>query len=167
MTHPSGPDQNAPQYGAPQYGAPQYGAPPGFGPAPAYYGGQALASPTVGFGDAVRSALGQYAGFRGRARRSEYWWFVLFFVLVYLGAALIDGILFGFPLLVVGVLLGLFVPNLAVSVRRLHDTNRSGWWLLLNLVPFGGIVVLVFQCLDSDMGPNQYGPSPKYQPAGF
>ena len=53
------------------------------------------------------------------------------------------------------------VPTLAVSVRRLHDTGRSGWWMLLSLVPFGGIVLLVFDCLDSEPGPNRFGPSPK------
>jgi len=59
-------------------------------------------------------------------------------------------------------LIGTIVPDLAVGVRRLHDTSRSGWWLLIALVPFvGGIILLVFMCLDSTPGPNDYGPSPK------
>ena len=167
--------QGQPGYGAPQqqpgYGAPQqqpgYGyPPPGYGPAPTYAGGQG-AVPSLAFPDAVKSVLNQYANFSGRARRSEYWWFVLFYALVYVVAAIIDGIL-GVPILTLIVALGLLVPALAVSVRRLHDTDRSGWWLLLNLVPFGGIVVLVFSCLDSQPGPNRFGPSPKHQaPAGY
>ena len=60
------------------------------------------------------------------------------------------------------------IVSLAVSVRRLHDTDRSGWWLLLNIVPFGGIVVLVFSCLESTPGPNRFGASPKYPaPTGY
>jgi uncharacterized membrane protein YhaH (DUF805 family) len=118
----------------------------------------------MGFPDAVRSALSQYAVFSGRARRAEYWWFVLFYVIAYVVAAVIDQAL-GAPVLTLIVALGLLVPSLAVSVRRLHDTDRSGWWLLLGLIPFGGIVVLVFECLDGQPGPNRYGPSPKYAPA--
>jgi uncharacterized membrane protein YhaH (DUF805 family) len=64
-------------------------------------------------------------------------------------------------LLFLVVALGLFLPSLAVTVRRLHDTGRSGWWYLISLVPFGGIVLLVFCCLDSTSGPNQFGPNPK------
>ena len=56
--------------------------------------------------------------------------------------------------------LATLVPGLAVSVRRLHDTNKSGWWLLLCLVPFGGLIVLIFECLESDPGDNQFGPNP-------
>ena len=116
------------------------------------------------FGNAVRSVFNQYAGFTGRARRSEYWFFVLFTFLVYLAASVVDAVL-GIPLFTLVVGLGLLVPTLAVSVRRLHDTGRSGWWMLLSLVPFGGIVLIVFDCLDSEPGPNRFGPSPK-QPVG-
>ncbi len=116
------------------------------------------------FGNAVRSVFHQYAGFTGRARRSEYWFFVLFTVLVYVAASVVDAVL-GIPLFTLVVALGLLVPTLAVSVRRLHDTGRSGWWMLLSLVPFGGIVLIVFDCLDSEPGPNRFGPSPK-QPVG-
>ncbi len=112
------------------------------------------------FGNAVRSVFHQYAGFTGRARRSEYWFFVLFTVLVYVAASVVDAFL-GIPLFTLVVALGLLVPTLAVSVRRLHDTGRSGWWMLLSLVPFGGIVLIVFHCLDGEPGPNRFGPSPK------
>ncbi|WNV76823.1 DUF805 domain-containing protein [Geodermatophilus sp. DSM 44513] len=119
----------------------------------------------MSFGDAVRSVLTQYVGFSGRARRSEYWWFFLFSVLVSLAAAAVDAVLdttvFGLV-----VALALFLPSLAVSVRRLHDIGRTGWWVLLGLVPLvGTIVLIVFACLDSEPGPNRFGPAPK-QPIG-
>ena len=105
--------------------------------------------------------LKNYAGFEGRARRAEYWQFALvnFIIIVVLD---IIGVAIKFPFL--GVLYGLavLVPSLAVAFRRLHDTNRSAWWILIGLVPFvGGIVLLVFACLDSTPGPNQFGPNPK------
>jgi uncharacterized membrane protein YhaH (DUF805 family) len=140
-----------PGYG---YGVPGYpAAPPYAGPTPA---GQ-MALP-----DAVRSVLTQYATFTGRARRSEYWWFALAYAVTYFVAALIDGAL-GTTLFTVVVGLALLVPSLAVAVRRLHDIGKSGWWLLIGLVPLvGSIIVLVFACQDSQPGTNQYGPSPKY-----
>lgn len=115
----------------------------------------------MSFADAVRSVLTQYANFNGRARRSEFWWFVLFNVLLsavvsIIGAAAHTSVL-GY---IVG--LALLVPGLAVSVRRLHDTGRSGWWVLIDLVPFVGWIVLVVFCVqDSQPGANAYGPSPK------
>ncbi|TFV46844.1 DUF805 domain-containing protein [Blastococcus sp. TF02A-35] len=117
--------------------------------------------------DAVRSVLTQYAGFSGRARRSEYWWFALFSFGVSVLASAIDAMI-GASVVSLIVSLGLLIPSLAVGVRRLHDTNRSGWWLLIALVPLvGAIVLIVFFCTDSERGPNQWGPSPKYQPAGY
>ena len=154
----SGSDPHYPQEGWSQ-GQPGWGAPqqPGGG----------AASSTMNLPDAVRSVLTQYAVFTGRARRSEYWWFALAYVIAYVVAAVVDAVI-GFPILTLAVALGLLVPSIAVSVRRLHDTDRSGWWLLLNLVPLGGIVVLVFSCLDSQPGRNRYGPSPKHPaPVGF
>ncbi len=118
------------------------------------------------FGNAVRSVFHQYAGFTGRARRSEYWYFVLFTFLVYVAAAVVDAVL-GIPVFTLLTVLALIVPTLAVSVRRLHDTGRSGWWMLLSLVPFGGIVLLVFACTDGGSAPNEYGPSPKAPVAGI
>ena len=112
------------------------------------------------------TALKKYAVFSGRARRKEYWLFMLFFVLVHFAAGVLDGLcsspeadseLFGTL-----VLLALMMPELAVSVRRLHDIGKSGWWLLLWFVPFiGPIVLLIFTLLDSEAGDNQYGPYPK------
>jgi len=111
--------------------------------------------------------LTQYAGFSGRARRSEYWWFALASFLASVVASIIDTAI-GVSILEWILTLALLVPSLAVAVRRLHDTGRSGWWLLIGLIPLvGAIVLLVFFCQDSRPGTNQYGPSPKYQAAGY
>jgi len=130
----------------------------------------------MGLVEAVKSVFGNYATFSGRARRSEYWFFYLFnliAVFVFMIVASIIGAIFGGGKgaaggLAVGyvlyILYGLaaFIPSLAVAVRRLHDTNRSGWNLLWCLLPFvGGIVVLVFMVMDSTPGENQYGANPK------
>lgn len=114
--------------------------------------------------------LKKYAVFSGRARRMEYWMFALINFVITIVLAIIDGMV-GLGGESYGVLSGLYtlavlIPSLAVSVRRLHDTGRSGWWLLIALIPIlGGLVLLVFMVLDSEAGPNQYGPSPKAEPA--
>ena len=103
-----------------------------------------------------------YANFQGRARRQEYWMFVLFQILAVIVAAVIDSVLFrGKMILYTLTALGLLVPAIAVGIRRLHDTDRSGWWLLGSLVPLLNIVVLVFLCLDGTRGPNRFGADPK------
>lgn len=113
--------------------------------------------------EAVKTVLGKYVDFSGRARRSEYWYWTLAVFLVYVVGLIFTAIARPLGLLIFVVLvLGGFLPGLAVSVRRLHDTGRSGWFLLISLIPFvGGIVLLVFQCADSQPQPNKYGPSPK------
>jgi uncharacterized membrane protein YhaH (DUF805 family) len=116
----------------------------------------------MGMGEAVSTVLSKYATFSGRARRSEYWWFYLAYLLVYVAAVVIDAVL-GVMILEVIVGLAALIPTLAVSVRRLHDVGKSGWWLLIGLIPLAGpIVLLVFSCQDSVFGTNQWGPSPKY-----
>ena len=106
----------------------------------------------------------KYAKFEGRANRTQYWYFVLtqflaFFILELLCVIPFVNIIAGLALLVLW--LGLIVPGIAVAVRRLHDTNRSGWWLLLCFVPFvGSIVILVFMCLEGTKGANKYGDEP-------
>lgn len=113
-------------------------------------------------------AMRQYADFTGRARRAEYWWFILVFVLAFFALTLVDGLM-GFwnedagAGLLSGVLsLVCVIPSLAVGARRLHDTGRSGWWQLINLVPLIGLAVLIFWfAKDGDAGPNRYGPDPK------
>lgn len=105
-------------------------------------------------------ALRKYADFNGRARRTEYWAFVLINFLIILGGTfLADTLGFGGSLLGLYVL-AMIIPSLAVTVRRLHDTNKSGWWLLLSFVPFGNLILLIFTLLDGDYGPNQYGNPP-------
>jgi len=107
----------------------------------------------------------KYADFNGRARRSEYWFFVLFNILIVMLIGIIDSLLFvrflGFPVLTLVYFFAQIVPGLAVAIRRLHDTNRSGWWLLLGFVPVVGLAVLVFMFLDGTPGMNQYGSNPK------
>lgn len=113
----------------------------------------------------------QYADFRGRARRTEYWMFGLFVGLIGLVfyAILLGGIFANSSVLMTlgGLLYGLFclavlIPALAVGVRRLHDVGKSGWMMLVGLIPFvGGIWLLVLYCTDSQYGENQWGPNPK------
>ena len=106
--------------------------------------------------------LKKYAVFSGRARRKEYWLFLLINLLVALGIAIVESLIGTGGLLGSLYALGVFIPSLAVAVRRLHDTNRSGWWLLIGLIPLIGLIVLiVFFVQDSDAGDNAYGPNPK------
>jgi uncharacterized membrane protein YhaH (DUF805 family) len=118
---------------------------------------------------AIRSGFFNYANFLGRASRSEFWWFQLFVLLGEVAAALVDvfgnfTILDGSPLATL-FWLATLIPDLAVMARRLHDTDSSGWWLLLMLIPFIGIVVLiVWWCLEGSKGDNRFGADP-LQPA--
>jgi uncharacterized membrane protein YhaH (DUF805 family) len=106
--------------------------------------------------------LKKYAVFSGRARRKAYWMFVLFNVIIAFALAFIEGLVGGPGVLGILYSLAVLIPGIAVSVRRLHDTNRSGWWLLIGLIPLiGAIVLLVFAVQDSQPGANQYGPNPK------
>ncbi|MFC4409097.1 DUF805 domain-containing protein [Chungangia koreensis] len=107
--------------------------------------------------------LQNYIGFSGRARRKEYWMFVLINAIIILVLSILESLM-GLPGIISGLYsLAVLLPSLAVSVRRLHDTGKSGWWILLGLIPFvGTIILLVFFVLDSEDGANQYGPNPKY-----
>lgn len=114
------------------------------------------------FTQAVNSVLTNYAKFDGRARRPEYWYFVLFNVLVSIAARIVDYILemilgFGFVGFVLG--LALLVPGIAVGARRLHDTDRSGWWLLLGFIPvIGWIILIIWLATEGTKGENRFGP---------
>ncbi|UYW00475.1 DUF805 domain-containing protein [Flavobacterium agricola] len=109
----------------------------------------------------------KYATFEGRARRAEFWYFLLFniifnFVFLFLSLALVgatDNTVFFLIYLIYSVLI--IIPSIAVCIRRLHDTNRSGWWYLLNFIPFGSIVLLFMYCYEGDVGRNGYGNDPK------
>ncbi len=107
------------------------------------------------------AVLKKYAEFSGRARRKEYWMFLLIYVLIAIVVGFLDNML-GSAGILGGVLgLALLVPSLAVTARRLHDTDRSGWWMLIGFVPvIGGIVLLVFMVLAGTPGRNQYGEDP-------
>ena len=113
----------------------------------------------------------KYSDFTGRARRSEYWYFVLVYsiplivvyglamMFMFSGSTTLSNIFMGVYFIAA---LGLFIQSIAVAIRRLHDTGRSGWWLLIGLVPFiGAIALLVFLVQDSHPGSNQWGPNPK------
>ena len=112
-------------------------------------------------------ALKKYAVFSGRSRRKEYWFFVLIYVLIAIGLGIIDGVVGTMTATGVGILgtvfaLALLIPSIAVTVRRLHDTGRTGWWILIGFIPLiGWIVLLVFMLLDSQPGTNNHGPNPK------
>jgi uncharacterized membrane protein YhaH (DUF805 family) len=113
------------------------------------------------------SVLKQYAVFSGRSRRKEYWFFALFNLIISIVLGIVDGIFGlsvgeGFGLLGLLYMLAVLLPAIGVSIRRLHDTGRSGWWLLLAFVPIiGAIVLLIFFVLDSQPEPNEYGANPK------
>lgn len=120
----------------------------------------------MGFQEAVRTCLSKYTDFSGRARRSEYWYFTLAYILAIMVASIPEGILgtgtsiLGGLVMVAGIL-----PSLAACVRRLHDTGRSGWFYLVGLIPFvGGLILLIFTIQDSQPVGNQWGPSPKAVP---
>jgi uncharacterized membrane protein YhaH (DUF805 family) len=128
----------------------------------------------MGFTDAIRAGFDNYANFSGRASRPAYWWWVLFTLLVSLVTRLLDGltgasfvrttqygteVTFGFISGLVG--LALLLPSIAVLVRRLHDTDRSGWWYWLVLIPLvGWIVLFIFLVSSGTPGVNKYGPPP-------
>ena len=118
----------------------------------------------MGFGEAVQSVFSKYATFSGRARRSEYWYFVLLQVIV---TAVLSTLYYATNSTIFTFLLGLFdlallVPSLAVCWRRLHDIGRSGAYYFFVLIPLvGWILLLVWMCQDSQPGANQYGPNPK------
>jgi len=112
------------------------------------------------FSEAVKSGFDHYVKFDGRASRPAFWWWVLFAILVSVAANIID-LAIGGPVITSLAGLALLLPNLSVSIRRLHDTNRTGWWVLIGLIPLIGLIVLlIFYLQDSDPGENRYGPPP-------
>ena len=106
--------------------------------------------------------LKKYAVFSGRARRKEYWMFVLFNIIFTVIAAIIDALI-GSPYIIYALYcLAMIIPAIAVAARRLHDTDRSGWWILICLVPIvGAIILIIFLVLDSQPGENRFGANPK------
>lgn len=126
----------------------------------------------MSFTDAIKTCFSNYCNFNGRARRIEYWYYMLFNLTIRVILAVIQiALIFGSDgspfIIVLSVLqwiycLGVLLPELGVSVRRLHDTGRNGWFYLLRLFPLlGSIVLIVFFAQDSQFGINKYGPNPK------
>ena len=119
----------------------------------------------MSFTDAIQSCFQQYVGFTGRARRSEFWYFVLFTILVSIVATIIDRAILR-SIGNIGIVaslanLALILPSLAVGARRLHDIDRTGWWQLLSLIPIIGTIVLIVFWVQDSHGDNKHGPSPK------
>ncbi len=119
----------------------------------------------MGFGEAIQSGFKNYVGFTGRAARSEYWYWFLFVFLIGIVAKIIDSGLGG-GMSSVGlfggiVTLALLLPNIAIGIRRLHDRDKTGWWLLLALIPLIGIIILIIWfVMRGTPGPNRFGPDP-------
>ena len=119
----------------------------------------------MGFTDSLNSCFENYTSFSGRAARAEYWWFAVFIAAVYFIATTADSVVFGsdsrLQLFGLVAAVALFMPALSVSIRRLHDLDRSGWWLLVALVPiFGAVVLLLWYFSRGTYGSNRYGPDP-------
>jgi uncharacterized membrane protein YhaH (DUF805 family) len=113
------------------------------------------------FGEAIQSGLRNYVTFSGRAPRSEYWWFFLFGLLCSIAGEILDAATGGAGLINLAVAFGLFLPSLAMAVRRLHDVDRSGWWYLIILIPLIGLIVLlVWFVTRGTTGDNRFGPDP-------
>lgn len=113
------------------------------------------------------NALKNYVGFRGRARRKEFWMFVLFNCIFSTVASLLDNVLGLYICQGVGIIsviyvLGVLLPSLAIAVRRMHDIGKTGWAILIALIPIvGGIILIVWACKPGVVGDNKYGPDPK------
>ena len=119
----------------------------------------------MGFGEAISTGFSNYVNFSGRAVRSEYWYWALFTIIGGIVAGVVDRVVFGGGALagglgIIGVLfnLAILLPSIAVGVRRLHDLDRSGWWLLLLFIPLiGAIILIVWFCMRGTPGPNRFG----------
>ena len=141
--------------------APIAGAYPG--QAPQVQPRQSVPGGSMGFGGAIATCFRKYVDFSGRARRPEYWFWILFYWLVLVVLVILDGVVVGVGGRVtvftsIG-MLALFLPTLAVAVRRLHDTDHSGWMILIPFIPIiGSIIFIVFMCQRGTAGPNRFGP---------
>jgi uncharacterized membrane protein YhaH (DUF805 family) len=113
------------------------------------------------FTEAIKSGFDHYVKFDGRASRPAFWWWFLFGILVGVGASIIDAALGTHGVLGALAGLALLLPGLSVSIRRLHDIDHTGWWVLIGVIPIiGFIVLLVFYLREGDAGQNKYGPPP-------
>ena len=115
----------------------------------------------ISFPSAIKMAYQRYAEFSGRSTRSEFWWFTLYFYGLTILLLIVGGAVLGDEAAIVP--LAIFwiahiIPVFSITIRRLHDTGKTGWWLLLGFIPFGGIIIFVFTLHPSDPGRNKYGP---------
>ncbi|MDD6622695.1 MAG: DUF805 domain-containing protein [Bacteroidales bacterium] len=142
------------QYGQQQYGGQQYGQQQYGGPGEVFEYNEKGRFRKLEFMEACKMYWKRYAEFEGRSRRSEYWWaYLMTFIL---------GIIPGVNYIA---WLACIIPSLAIGVRRLHDIGKSGWNLLLGLIPLAGaIILIIWFCQDGQVGPNEYGEDPKYVP---
>jgi uncharacterized membrane protein YhaH (DUF805 family) len=114
----------------------------------------------MGFGQAISTGFSNYVNFSDRAARSEYWYWILFY---FIGAIVTGAIDAAIGMSITTGLFGLamLLPNLAVSIRRLHDLDRTGWWILIGLIPIvGWIILLIWYCTKGTDGQNRFGPDP-------
>lgn len=102
------------------------------------------------FGESIQTCFSKYADFTGRASRSEYWWWTLFVILVCFGAAIISQILYAL------IALGVLLPSIAVGVRRLHDIDKSGWFILVGFIPLIGGLILLYWAVQESKEPNRF-----------
>ena len=115
----------------------------------------------MNFGEAIASGFSNYVNFSSRAARSEYWYWVLFNVLAQVVTELIDNAVIGMSVTTAIFSLAVLLPGIAVAARRLHDVDRTGWWLLLAFVPVVGLIVLlIWFCTKGTDGSNRFGPDP-------
>lgn len=120
-----------------------------------------LAPKTVTFTESIKESFSRYATFKGRASRTEYWYLVLFYFLLY-GLAILMAVIDSSGIgtaIVFTTWLVFVIPGISALVRRLHDTGRSGWWYWISAIPLGGIVVIVFLCQEGETKDNVYGPA--------
>jgi uncharacterized membrane protein YhaH (DUF805 family) len=102
--------------------------------------------------------LQRYAKFDGRAGRAEFWWFALGNFIIMIALSILTGIASIFWILYIGYAIAVLIPSIGVAIRRLHDTNKSGWFLLIGLIPFVGFIILiVFYAMEGTNGPNDHG----------
>ena len=114
--------------------------------------------------EAIESGFSNYVNFSGRAVRSEYWYWVLFVILAEIVTAIIDYGILGYQITTSLFGLAVFLPGLAVSIRRLHDMDRTAWWLLITFTGIGSILLIIWFCFRGTQGPNRFGPD--LTPAG-
>lgn len=113
----------------------------------------------MGFIEAIKTCLRKYVDANGRALRSEYWYFYLFLILGVIITSILDSLtgLFVFTLIFY---LAMILPMLMVTIRRLHDVGKSGWWILISLVPIVSLILLYWMIIEGDKGDNEFGPHP-------